>query len=164
MIKYSVWLFQIFHCKASSSNWQHLFHKKACTAFFRHTASVIHFRQTSTFMNKNVPNITNTDDVLTGITRLKAFECLAQSPVTHVQLLFGLCGSLTQKSGKVSGSFFYKASNWLEKGAEQQDIQSMFVGTNPSQWELKVTIGEPGAAQVSSLLEKEGKQSRSVYF
>lgn len=39
-------------------------------------------------MNKNVPNIINTDDVLTGVTCLKALECIAQNPVTHVQLLF----------------------------------------------------------------------------
>lgn len=112
MVKYSFSLFQIFCCKASSSNWQHLLDKKACTAFFRHTASVVHFRQTSTFMNKNAPNITNTDAVLTGITCLRAFKCIAQSPVTHVQLQSGLCGSLTQKPGKV----FYKASAWLEQG------------------------------------------------
>lgn len=56
-------------------------------------------------MNKNVPNITTTDDALTGITCLKALECIAQSPVTHVQLLFGRHGLLTQQPGEV----FYTA-------------------------------------------------------
>lgn len=52
-------------------------------------------------MNKNVPNIINTVkivDVLTNITCLKAFVCITLSPVTHVQLLFGLHGSLTQEA------------------------------------------------------------------
>lgn len=88
-------------------------------------------------MNKNVPNITNTDDVLTGITCLKAFECIAQSPVTHVQLGFGLCGSLTQKPG----TGFYKARDWLEQGV---------CGDKPLSLELQVAFGDPGAAQVSS--------------
>lgn len=59
---------------------------------------------------------------------LKAFAYITLSPVTHVQLLFGLHGSLTQKPGKK----FYKASDWLEKGAEQQDIKSPFGVTNPA--------------------------------
>lgn len=45
--------------------------------------------------------------------------------MSHVQLLFGLHG-LTRKAGRE----FYKASEWLEKGAEQQDIKSLFVVTN----------------------------------
>jgi len=80
-------------------------------------------------MNKNVPNVINTVktfDVLTNITCLKAFARITESPVTHVQLLFGLHGSLTQKPGKE----FYTASDWLEKGAEQRDIKSLFVVAN----------------------------------
>lgn len=79
-------------------------------------------------MNKNVPNIINTVktvDVLTNITCLKAFVRITLSPVTHAQLLFGLHGSLTQEAWEE----FYKASDWLEKGPEQQDIKSLFMVT-----------------------------------
>lgn len=67
------------HCKASSSDWQHLLYRTVCAAFFRHKASVIHIKQTSTFMNKNVPKIINTVktvDVLTNMTCFKAFVCI----------------------------------------------------------------------------------------
>lgn len=82
-------------------------------------------------MNKNVPKIINTVktvDVLTNMTCLKAFVRITWSPVTHVQLLFGLHGSFMQKPGKE----FYKASDWLEKGARQRGIKSLFVVTDPA--------------------------------
>lgn len=81
MIKYSFWPFQIYEFTARQAfQTGNIFIKrKARTAFFRRKASVIHFKQTSTFMNKNVPNIINTVktvDVLTNITCLKAFVCI----------------------------------------------------------------------------------------
>lgn len=71
MIKDSFWPFQICEIIARQI-WQHLLYKKACTAFFRDKESVIHWKQTSTFMTKNVPNIINTVktvDILTNMSQ-----------------------------------------------------------------------------------------------
>lgn len=111
-------------------------------------------------MNKNVPNIINTENSW----RFNAYNT-SQSFRVHSSKSSDSCPTSVRASWLTPPKAWEGVlqSQWLAwEGWEQQDTQSLFVVMNPSQWGLKVAFGEPGAAQVSSLLEKEGAKQIPV--